>query len=164
MPITSNTIEIARRQTRIVPTNVQCQLVAFGRVANTTVTFRPRQAFLTLNQLERDACVGAAQPNIHANRLQETQMCIQTTAVAAPCAGNLGSGLYCNDFFAGVLTGGIACNITPAIFQQVRAYNRWIEEVFMRHDNDANEAGSIPFRSTQGLPSRVRIQEFRWLM
>lgn len=84
-------------------------------------------------------------------------MCMATVATQAPCAGNLGSGLYCNEVFTGVLTGGIACNTTPAVFQQVRAFNRWIDEIIMRTDREANEPGSIPFGNVQGMPTRMRV-------
>jgi hypothetical protein len=149
-----NTIEAARRQTRIVRIGAQCQLVAFGRTsAVATAPFRARQGVLNLNVFDREQCSAATQ--IHANRLMETQMCVQTSTAAAPCTGSLGSGLYCNGFFTGILTGGIQCNQTPATFQQVRAYNRWIDTQIMR-----NDAGSIPgsivFRNTLGLPTRVR--------
>lgn len=155
MPLPHNTIEPARRQTRITPINVQCTIVAFGRVANATASFRPRQAALTALPLDRDVCAGVA--NIHANRLFDTQICMTSAANAAPCAGNLGSGLYCQDFFTGVLTAGIGCNTTPSVFHQIRAFNSWIDQQIVRLDNGFNVPGTIPFVTAQGLPTRVRI-------
>lgn len=107
---------------------------------------------LTLNVLDRDNC--ASVNFIHANRIADRLMCTQTAANAAPCAGNRGSGLYCDDRLTGVLTGGIACNTTPAVFQQVRAYNTWIEEQFIRNDLP-REAGTVPF-NTVGIPTRTQ--------
>lgn len=153
-PFPHNTIEYALRQTRIVRNGAVCQLVAFGRTANTTVAFRSRQAAVPLNVLDRDTCAGVS--FIHVNRIADKLMCVQTTFSAAPCAGNLGSGLYCDGRLTGVLTGGIGCNATPAVFQQVRAYNKWIEEQFIRAD-PAREAGSIPF-DTVGFPVFLRGQ------
>lgn len=148
-----NTIDVARRQSRIVRIGQQCQVVAFGRTTAAGAFFRPRQVALSLNTFDRDQC--AAATTVHANRLYDSQMCIQTLATQAPCSGNLGSGLYCNGLFTGILTGGIQCNATPATFQQVRAYNRWIDTQIAR-----NDAGSVPgsfaFRNSLGLPSRVR--------
>lgn len=150
-PFPHNTIEVALRQTRIVPNGEACQLVAFGRLQNSPV-WRPRQVVLALNVLDRDNCAGVN--FAHANRIAEKLMCTQTSANAAPCGGNLGSGLYCNGLLTGVLTEGIACNTTPAVFQQVRAYNKWMEEQFIRSDIP-REAGTIPFE-TQGIPRRNR--------
>lgn len=153
-PFPHNTVEWALRQTRIVRNGAPCQLVAFGRTTNVTTTWRARQVALSLNILDRDNCAGVS--FVHVNRIAERQMCAQTSTNAAPCAGNLGSGLYCDGLLTGVLTSGIACNTTPAVFQQVRAYNRWIEEQFSRNDLP-REAGSIPFE-TQGAPVNIRRQ------
>lgn len=139
---------------RIVRNAAPCVLAAYGRNANATLTFRARQVALNLNVLDRDNCAGVA--NIHANRVSERLMCVQTAANSAPCAGNLGSGLYCEGILTGVLTGGIGCNATPAVFHQVRAFNRWIEEQFTRNDAQ-REAGTIPF-NTQGTPVFLRGQ------
>ena len=107
---------------------------------------------LNLNVFDRDSC--GAVNLIHANRISETMMCVQSTNALAPCAGNLGSGLYCDGRLAGVLSGGITCNATPAVFQQTRAFNSWIDEQILRRDL-ANEAGTIPF-NTQGMPRTRR--------
>lgn len=153
-PFPHNTIEVALRQTRIVRNGASCLLIAFGRSSNTTVNWRARQTALTLNVLDRDNCAGVN--FIHVNRIAERQMCVQTSATAAPCAGNMGSGLYCDGLLTGVLTGGIGCNATPAVFQQVRAYNQWMEEQFIRTDMP-REAGTIPF-NTVGIPVHIRGQ------
>ena len=147
-PFPHNTIEVALRQTRIVRNGAPCHLVAFGRTASTSVTWRARQVALALNVLDRDNCAGVS--FAHANRIAEKQMCTQTSATAAPCAGNLGSGLYCDGLLTGVLTNGIACNTTPAVFQQVRGFNQWMEEQFIRNDVP-RDAGTIPFE-TKGIP------------
>lgn len=153
VPFPHNTVETALRQTRIVQNNAPCQLVAFGRVNNQTATWRARQVSLTMNVMDRDVCSGVG--FIHANRIAEKLMCTQTSGNAAPCAGNLGSGLYCDGLLTGVLTGGIGCNTTPAVYQQVRGYNKWIEEQFIRNDLP-REAGEVPF-NTQGLPVNQKI-------
>lgn len=148
-PFPHNTIEVANRQKRIVRNGASCQLIAFGRASNITFNWRLRQAALTLSVLDRDNC--AAVNLNHANRIADRLMCVQTTTTAAPCAGNLGSGLYCDGLLTGVLTGGIACNTTPAVFQQIRAYNQWMEEQFVRTDR-SQEAGTVPF-NTVGNPA-----------
>lgn len=128
--------------------------MAYGRINNSTAPWRARQVALALNVLDRDNCAGIN--FIHVNRIADTLMCMQTSANAAPCDGNLGSGLYCDGRLTGVLTGGIGCNATPAVFQQVRAFNSWIEEQLTRND-PPREAGTIPF-NTQGIPVHVRGQ------
>lgn len=154
IPSPHNTVETAFRQSRIVRNFAACQLVAYGRVSNVTATWRARQIALPLTVMDRDVCAGINFP--HSNRVADRLMCMTTTTNAAPCAGNLGSGLYCDGLLTGILTGGIACNQTPAIFQQVRAYNRWIDEQFLRNDQQ-REAGTIPF-NTVGLPVHVSAQ------
>lgn len=151
IPFPHNTAEVALRQARIVRNLAPCQLVAYGRATNASVNFRARQVALPLTVMDRDTCGGVN--FIHANRVSDRQMCMTTTANAAPCAGNLGSGLYCDGLLTGILTGGIGCNATPAIFHQVRAYNSWIDEQFFRNDLQT-EAGTIPF-NTVGLPVHV---------
>lgn len=127
LPLPHNTIEIARRRTRVTRNGLQCQLVAFGRNSNlTTTAFRPRQINLGQSIMDRDLCINAFP---HSNRLADTMVCTQTSPTAAPCLGSLGSGLYCDGFLTGVLSGGIYCNTTPAVYQQVRAYNQWIDEM-----------------------------------
>ena len=118
------------------------------------VNWRPRQVALNLNIMNRDTC--SSVNFAHPNRVADSQICVTTFANAAPCAGNLGSGLYCDGLLTGVLTGGIACNATPAVFHQIRAYNKWIEEQFSRTDRPS-EAGTIPF-NTVGGPVYVRGQ------
>ena len=80
-----------------------------------------------------------------------SKFCINFNSAQAPCHGNLGSGLYCNGELTGILTGGIACGAanTPAVYQQIRAYNFWINLQFSRTDNIF--PGSTPF-DTQGFP------------
>jgi hypothetical protein len=153
-PFPHNTIEIALRQRRIVRNDAQCQLVAFGRTSAAAVNWRARQVAVNLNVMNRDTCAGVN--FVHANRIADSQMCVTTSTSAAPCAGNLGSGLYCDGLLTGVLTGGITCNATPAVFHQVRAYNQWIEEQFIRTDRPS-EAGTIPF-NTIGIPVHIRGQ------
>lgn len=147
-PFPHNTVEVAIRQTRIVRNGAPCHLVAFGRTSSASITWRAQQIALALNVLDRDNCAGVNFP--HANRIADKLMCTQTSNNATPCAGNLGSGLYCDGFLTGVLTGRIECNATPAVFQQVRAFNEWMEEQFTRTDVP-REAGTIPFE-TLGIP------------
>lgn len=48
----------------------------------------------------------------------------------APCSGNLGSPLYCDDELIGLLSFGVNCGIAndPPVFTQVRFFNRWIDQ------------------------------------
>lgn len=153
LPTPHNTIETALRQTRIVRTNFPCQLVGFGRQSNTTVVWRTRQAVVTQNTADRAAC--RIESNIHANRIAESQICVVSSAAAGPCAGNLGSGLYCDGFLTGVLSAGITCTAVPSVYQQVRAFNGWIDEQFTRNDI-GNAAGTVPF-NVKGIPRRTRV-------
>lgn len=82
-------------------------------------------------------------------------MCLLSTGGAAPCAGNLGSGLYCDGFLTGVLSAGITCTAVPSVYQQVRAFNGWIDEQFSRNDA-GNAAGTVPF-NVEGLPRTTRV-------
>lgn len=122
-------------------------------MSNVTVGWRARQVVLSLTMMDPDICANIN--SIHVNRVNDRVMCVQTTGNNAPCAGNLGSGLYCGGIFTGMLTRGIGCNATPAIFQQVRAYNRWIEEQFTRNDLP-REAGTVPF-NVEGISRNRRL-------
>ncbi|KAG5666973.1 hypothetical protein PVAND_014977 [Polypedilum vanderplanki] len=148
LPLPSNTIEIARRQTRIIRDALQCQLVGFGRTVNVTNTaLRTRQIVLPQTIMNRDAC---ANNFPHTNRLSERMICTQTAVNSAPCSGSLGSGLYCNGFLTGVLSGGNFCNAVPAVYQQVRAFNTWIDQVIADRSN--SEQLFTPF-DTRGFPT-----------
>ncbi|CAG9809633.1 unnamed protein product [Chironomus riparius] len=137
LPLPHNTIEVARRRTRVSRNGLQCQLVAFGRNTNlTTTAYRPRQINLGQSIMDRDLCINAFP---HSNRIADTMICTQTSATAAPCTGSIGSGLYCDGFLTGVLSGGNYCNAVPAVYQQVRAYNQWIDET-MRIANNTEQA------------------------
>lgn len=59
--------------------------------------------------------------------------------------GNKGGGLFCNDEFTGILSNGIGCGAAnqPGVYTQVRFFNDWIEQQFLR--TDIPEAGSFPF-------------------
>lgn len=48
----------------------------------------------------------------------------------APCSGNLGSPLYCDEELTGLLSFGVNCGIAndPPVFTQVRFFNRWIDQ------------------------------------
>lgn len=148
MPFTlpHNTIEPVRRQMRVVRNALPCQLVAFGRNSNlTNVAFRPRQISLTQNIMDRNAC---EQSFPHSNRIVESMICTQTAANNAPCSGSIGSGLYCNGFLTGVLVGGNFCNAVPAVYQQVRAYNQWIDTI----TNQGNTEQIISPFDMRGFP------------
>lgn len=132
VPLPHNSIEVARRRTRITRTGLQCQLVGFGRNSSTTTTFRARQITLPQPIMDRDQCINIYP---HSNRLQPSMICTQTTHLATACSGSLGSGLYCDGFLTGVLSGGNFCNAVPAIYQQVRAYNEWIDETIRQPQN-----------------------------
>jgi secreted trypsin-like serine protease len=73
-------------------------------------------------------------------------ICTQTAANAAPCSGSTGSGLYCNGFLTGVLSGGNFCNNTPAIYQQVRAFNQWIDRVIQNQTDTEQVLNPINMR------------------
>lgn len=51
--------------------------------------------------------------------------------------GNIGSGLYCNDRLAGVLTFGLSCGAAnmPGVYVDVRQYRDWINSQLLRTDN-----------------------------
>lgn len=59
--------------------------------------------------------------------------------------GNKGGALFCNDEFTGILSNGISCGAVnqPGVFTQVRFFDDWINQQFLRTDIPA--AGSIPF-------------------
>lgn len=59
--------------------------------------------------------------------------------------GNKGGALFCNDEFTGILSNGISCGAVnqPGVYTQVRFFNDWIDQQFLRTDIPA--AGSIPF-------------------
>lgn len=78
-------------------------------------------------------------------------MCTQTAVNSTPCSGSLGSGLYCNGFLTGVLTGA-SCSAVPAVYQQVRAYNSWIDQVLVDRSN--SEQLLNPF-DTRGFPIAI---------
>lgn len=96
--------------------------------------------------LDRDVCNNNW---AHANRVPERVICGQTANNAAPCTGSMGSGLYCNGFLTGVLSGGSFCNAVPAVFQQVRAYNSWIDEIIANRIDVPQNFNPI---NTQGFP------------
>lgn len=67
--------------------------------------------------------------NVHANRvLANVHICAGSIAATAPasgaCRGNLGSGLYCNNRLAGVLSFGFSCGVAnqPGVYINTRVY------------------------------------------
>ncbi|KXJ72441.1 hypothetical protein RP20_CCG018033 [Aedes albopictus] len=129
----SNTVDIARRRVRVTPNNEACQFAGWGASTNAaTAPVNVLQRFLPMNINDRELCNGAG---MHAGRVLETMICAGNTAAsnnAAPCNGNLGTGLYCNRQLVGILSFGVNCGVAnnPPIFTQVRYYNRWIDQQF----------------------------------
>lgn len=100
--------------------------------------------------MDRDLCINAFP---HSNRIADTMVCTQTSTTTAPCLGSLGSGLYCDGFLTGVLSGGIFCNAVPAVYQQVRAYNQWIDETVRTANNTEQVLNPFNLRGfPQALP------------
>ncbi|XP_058446580.1 transmembrane protease serine 9-like [Malaya genurostris] len=136
----SNTVNIARRATRITPIGETCQFAGWGAAAvaaNTPVNVLQR--FLPMIINDRDLC---NQPTMHAGRVLESMICAGNTAAsnnAAPCNGNLGTGLYCNRQLVGILSFGVNCGVAnnPPVFTQVRNYNQWIIQQIGRNDTVA---------------------------
>uniref|UniRef100_A0AAG5DBW1 Peptidase S1 domain-containing protein n=1 Tax=Anopheles atroparvus TaxID=41427 RepID=A0AAG5DBW1_ANOAO len=137
----SNTINMANRTRRIVRNGANCQMAGWG--ASTAAVNAPvnvLQRFLPMTVNDRDLC---NQATMHAGRIRESQLCAGNTGAsnnAAPCAGNAGTGLYCDRALVGTLSFGINCGVAnnPPVFTQVRFYNDWIER---------------QFNQTQGLPA-----------
>lgn len=124
--------------------------MAFGRQANfTNQPFRPRQIVLQQNIMDRDQC---AQSFPHSNRLSDRMICTQTAVNSAPCSGSIGSGLYCNGFLTGILSGGNFCNATPAVYLQVRAFNLWINQIIADRTNGAQAVSPFDLR---GFPLHI---------
>lgn len=142
----SNTLEFAQRATRINRVGEVCNLVAFGS-ATINGLFRARQVSISQPLLNRDNC--AFSNTTMANRISERMICATSDRNAAPCGGNLGSGLYCNGIFTGVLTNGLTCGAGTAIYQQIRAYNNWIVQTMGLPEGNA--PGSVPF-DVRGFP------------
>ncbi|XP_053699308.1 kallikrein-10-like [Sabethes cyaneus] len=135
----SNTIDIARRATRITPSGQACQFAGWGATGALMTEVNVLQRFLPITVNDRDLC---NQPANHAGRVRETMICagnVGASTGAAPCNGNLGTGLYCNRQLVGILSFGVNCGNAnnPPVFTQVRNYDRWIVQ---------------QFNQTQGLP------------
>jgi hypothetical protein len=58
--------------------------------------------------------------------------------------GNIGSGLYCNDRLAGVLSFGQSCGVAnrPGVYMDIAQYWPWINSQILRTDNP--QPGSLP--------------------
>lgn len=88
------------------------------------------------------------QAAIHANRVLNVHICAGSVTVTAPasgaCIGNIGSGLYCDDQLAGVLSFGTSCGIInhPGVYTDTRQYQNWIDSQLVRTDNP--QPGWIP--------------------
>ncbi|XP_058811491.1 transmembrane protease serine 11D-like [Topomyia yanbarensis] len=130
----SNTVDLARRAVRINPTGEACQFAGWGATAATNAPVNVQQRFLPMTINDRDVC---NQATMHAGRVLESMICAGNTgasANAAPCTGNLGTGLYCNRQLVGILSFGVNCGVAnnPPVFTQLRNYNRWIDQQFNR--------------------------------
>ncbi|XP_053699311.1 trypsin-2-like [Sabethes cyaneus] len=126
----SNTVEVATRRRRIVPNGAVCQLPGWSMERSATSTSTESdQKYLDGEILDRDTC---NQVNVHAGAVRENMICggnlLRSTN--APCSGNLGSPLYCEDELTGLLSFGVNCGAAndPPVFVQMRFFNRWIEE------------------------------------
>lgn len=77
--------------------------------------------------------------NVHANRVLGNHICAGSivASAAAPCTGNIGSGLYCNNELTGILSFGTSCGAAnnPGVYINVRLYQDWINAQILRTDN-----------------------------
>lgn len=131
----SNTIDLARRRMRVTPNGEACQFAGWGASTNAaTAPLNVLQRFLPMNINDRDAC---NQGTMHAGRVLESMICAGNMVAsnnAAPCNGNLGTGLYCNRQLVGILSFGLNCGAVnnPPVFTQVRFYSHWVDQQFNR--------------------------------
>lgn len=79
------------------------------------------------------------QANVHANRVLNVHICAGSIAASAfgACIGNVGSGLYCDNQLAGVLSFGTSCGLAnnPGVYTDIRQYQDWINSQLIRTDN-----------------------------
>ncbi|XP_070497855.1 trypsin-2-like [Chironomus tepperi] len=121
-----------------IPASV-CRLVGWGTATNlTTAAIQPEQRTMNAPIIPNANCNVA---NVHANRVLNTHLCAGSIAVTNPatgaCRGNVGSGLYCNERLAGVLSFGLSCGAVnmPGVYIDVRQYRDWINSQLTRTDN-----------------------------
>ncbi|XP_055616973.1 transmembrane protease serine 11D-like [Toxorhynchites rutilus septentrionalis] len=131
----SNTVSVARRSDRIIPNGQPCQFTGWGASSNAaSAQLNVIQRILTMNINDRDLC---NQATMHAGRVLESMICAGNMGIsgtAAPCNGNLGTGLFCNRQLVGILSFGVNCGMAnnPPVFTQVRYYSHWIDQQFNR--------------------------------
>lgn len=88
------------------------------------------------------------------NRVLPNQICAGNL-IGSPgvCIAARGSGLYCGNELVGILANNFACgtaNIGPGIYTQVRLYQEWIAQQFVRQDIPA--VGPTPHPSFPIIP------------
>ncbi|KXJ72009.1 trypsin-like [Aedes albopictus] len=133
----SNEVEPALRRTRIVANGHSCLLAGWGAiVAGPVQDVNALQRYMALTINDRDMCSSLRREM----PVFENMICAGNMDNApngpAPCQGSLGSGLYCDGDLTGLLSFGINCGSlgNPPTFTQIRFYNQWIEQQFLRND------------------------------
>ncbi|XP_053699312.1 trypsin-like [Sabethes cyaneus] len=122
----------AELQDRIVAENSDCQAVGWNWQPNV-----PNQALQQLNVIvhQRVACNA-----LFNGMIQNSMLCVRTANQnQALCLPNRGGGLYCNGRLTGIVSFGLGCGTntteTATVFTQVRYYQPWILQQFVRTDN-----------------------------
>ncbi|KAG5666976.1 hypothetical protein PVAND_014979 [Polypedilum vanderplanki] len=133
-----NSIEPAILNNQIIPTGTACRLVAWGASTNAfNAPIQPEQRTINAPIIDTPACNAA---NVHANRVLGVHICAgsipATTPQTGACTGNIGSGLYCNERLAGVLSFGQSCGAAnqPGVYINVNLYRDWINSQLLRTD------------------------------
>ncbi|XP_053679168.1 chymotrypsin-1-like [Anopheles nili] len=120
---------------RIVPERAQCQVVGWN--------WQPAAQNLPLQMLNVEYASNVACNQYHV--LRDSMACTQLTQQThGLCEPNRGGGVYYNSQLTGVLSFGFGCtaNQTMTVFTQVRYYNQWIQQQFVR--TDTPPAGPTP--------------------
>lgn len=153
-----NSIEPVLRSNQLLPPGTACRFVAWGKkmfwnvfsliiikfsnqgAATNAVNaaIQPDLRVINAPTILTATCNAA---NIHANRVLAVHICAGSIAATNPvtgaCAGNIGSGLYCNNQLAGLLSFGTSCGAVniPGVYTDIRLYQEWINAQLIRTDN-----------------------------
>ncbi|XP_055525133.1 trypsin-like [Wyeomyia smithii] len=135
----------AELQDRIVPENSACQVVGWN--------WQPNVANQALQQLGVLVHPRVACNNLFNGMIQNSMLCVQPTVqTQALCLPNRGGGLYCNGRLTGIVSFGLGCGAntteTATVVTQVRYYQQWILQQFVRNDNP--QAGTTPMPGIGG--------------
>ncbi|XP_058823203.1 trypsin-2-like [Topomyia yanbarensis] len=133
----------AELQDRIVPENYVCQIVGWNWQA-TGVSHALQQLDVFVHQ--REDC-----NTLFNGMIQNSMLCVRTTnANQALCLPNRGGGLLCNGRLTAVVSFGLGCGTntttTASVLTQVRYYQPWIQQQFVRNDNPPPGTTPMPGR------------------